>query len=178
MGRRAIGLGLAAAVALIATAAEARIFVVLRSPVEGWTLYDPAAVEDRPGGVVRRVSTITVRRAIMDDGPEQPGYVRTLADYDCVQRQVRWQLVDAFARDGSLLVTQRNTAEGWRAVAADGETQAIYDALCTGAAPRSVMSGESIGSIVSALMSAWDPPPKPPKPAPAKAGPKNAPKKK
>ena len=176
MGRRAIsGLVVAAAVGFAATAAEARIFVVLRSPVEGWTLYDPATVEDRPGGVVRRVSTITVRRSIMDDGPEQPGYIRTLADYDCVQRQVRWQLVDAFARDGQLLVTQRNTAEGWRAVAADGETQAVYEALCTRAAPRSVMSGESIGSIVSALMSAWDPPPKPPTPKPTKAAPAKKP---
>ena len=114
MGRRVISsLALAAGVALGATAAEARIFVVLRSPVEGWTLYDPAAVEDRPGGVVRRVSTITVRRSIMDGGPDQPGYIRTLADYDCIQGQVRWQLVDAFARNGELLVTQRNTTQGF-----------------------------------------------------------------
>jgi hypothetical protein len=177
MGRRVISsLALAAAVALVATAAEARIFVVLRSPVEGWTLYDPAAVEDRPGGVVRRVSTITVRRSIMDGGPDQPGYIRTLADYDCIQGQVRWQLVDAFARNGELLVTQRNTTEGWRSVAADGETQAIYDALCTGAAPRSVMNGASIGSIVSALMSAWDPPPKPAKRPRAKAAPAKKPR--
>lgn len=170
MGVRVIsGLGLAAAIALSAGAAEARVFVVLRSPVEGWTLYDPATVENRPGGVVRRVSTITVRRSILDDGPPQPGYVRTLADYDCVQGQVRWQLLDAFARDGSLLVTQRNTEGSWRPVDPADDTQAVFRALCTNVRPTSIMSGETIGSIVSALMSAWDPPPAPPKKPAAKA---------
>src|SRR4051812_29140169 len=100
MGRRDFAAGLAATVLALAclapAAAQARSFIVLHLPDGSWMLIDPATVEAE--GPVRRTWTVTVRKNILDNGPPEPGYVRTLNEYDCARGITRWRRFSAFSR--------------------------------------------------------------------------------
>ena len=56
---------------------------VIRRTEDAWTVMDPTAIEKVPGGPIRRAYSVTVRRNLLNGGPPQPGYVRTLNEFDC-----------------------------------------------------------------------------------------------
>ena len=175
-------MGLLAAAALLALSAgssQARTFNVIPSAGGNWLIIDPATVESVPGGLVRRTWTVGVQRNIVGGDLAQPGYVRTLTDFDCVTRQTRWRQFSAFTRSGELLLTRDNPSSNWILASSTPETQEAIGVVCGAAASRSAISADSVARVVIALMAAWDPPggakpatqppAKTPAPAPAKA---------
>jgi hypothetical protein len=152
-------LGLAAALAVsLGSAAQARPFYVIHTAPGAMTLLDPASLQTLGGGVVRRATTITVQRSLTAEGPPQPGYVRTLVDHDCERGQARWVKLSVFSREGVLLVEETNSRSGWSAPAANTETLASLRYACGQGGGYSVISAESIGHVVSAVMQGWSAP--------------------
>jgi hypothetical protein len=162
-------IALAAAIAAaVAGSAMARPFYVIHSAAGSVTLLDPTSVQTLNGGPVRRAVTITVQRSLTTEGPAQPGYVRTLVDHDCERQQARWVKLSVFSRDGVLIVEEANRQTLWTAPAATSETFASLRYACGQETGYAVISGDSIGHVVSAVMESWGPPRlAPPKPAPA-----------
>ena len=97
----------AAGVALTASPAVARPFNILRA-AGSWIVIDRSAIEQT--GDLRRGAVVTVQGNILDGSPPQPGYVRTISEYDCSKRDVRWKTFSAFSRTGILLVKQDNAS--------------------------------------------------------------------
>jgi hypothetical protein len=160
-----------AAGAVLAGAAEARPFVALKNGANAWTLIDPATIEMLPDGV-RRTWTVTVQRNILDGDPPQPGYVRTLNEYDCVRQTARWLRLSVFSRTGGQLVSQENASADWLPASASGETLVALRVACGQSQGDSVFDAGNIGSLVIALMQGFDAvqrPVAPPMPAPAPA---------
>jgi hypothetical protein len=145
----------------MAGTAQARPFYVIHSGPGAVTLLDPTSVQTLNGGPVRRAITITVQRSLTADGPPQPGYIRTLVDHDCERQQARWVRLSVFSREGVLLVEEANRQSAWTAPAASSESFASLRYACGQATGYSVISGDSIGAVVSAVMQSWAPPPKP-----------------
>ncbi len=152
-----------------------RVAKSLQYLTHGYDL-DPAAIEMVPGGSLRRAVSVTVKRSLVTGGPPQPGYIRTLNEYDCGQWRMRWQSFTVYSRFGVKVMTQVNPDPAWAPSSFEGE--ASLKMVCNGTHGDSAVAAQSMGQLVLALMSAWDAdapmpplqsPPKPPKPAaPAK----------
>jgi hypothetical protein len=168
--RPATRLAIVTAAALLAAApASARTFLVVQSGADGWTLLDEQTIEAVPGTPYRRAWTVRVQRNILDGDPPQPGYVRTLSEYDCAGRQARWREFTAFSRAGATLVTRTNPSTEFTDVSQPFDVLAAYRIVCEGSAGNSVVSAESLAKVVIALMGSWDPPPAAAQIAPAPA---------
>jgi hypothetical protein len=182
MGRRSTVSAVAAAALLWAGAAEAKTFIVLHMPDGSQTLIDPTSIETE--GPVRRTWTVTVRRNILDNGPPEPGYVRSLNEYDCARGVTRWRRFQAFSRTGSNIVTQENRSNEWTLADSSSEHVVALRVICGGSGGDAVISADTLGSAVVALLSAFEPAPRlPPSaldekvqtPAPAKPPPAKKP---
>lgn len=147
----------AAAALLVAGAAEAKMFYVLQSGPDAWTVMDPDAVEQTPGSAVRKAWTVRVQRNILSGDPPQPGYVRTLTEYDCEAERTRWREFSAFSRAGGLLVSKVNPRSDWGSAIDAYDTYVGYRIICEGIGGGSVVSADNVAKIVINLMSSWDP---------------------
>lgn len=152
---------LVAGFSLFASAAEARTFHLSPGGPDAWLVIDPRSAESMPGGVVRRMWTVMVQRSIVSGEAAQPGYVRTQSDYDCANREVRWRTFSAYSRSGDLLLTRNNAWPNWVPATSAPDIHTAFRVACEGGA-NSAVSAESIGQLVIALMTSWDPPTRPP----------------
>jgi len=89
---------------------------------------------------------------LVSGGPQQPGYVRTLSDYDCAGRKVRWKSFYVYSRFGDLVMRQDNPAPAWQGSDADPGLRTVCGDIRGGSA----VSASSIGQLVLSLMQAWD----------------------
>ena len=106
---KVIGVGLALAAALAATPAAAALYAVLQSGPDEITVVDTSGVEAVPGpGEWRRAWSVNVKRSLVSGAPPQPGYVRTLNEYDCLQRRLRWRSFTVYSRFGESVLHKDN----------------------------------------------------------------------
>ena len=158
--------------ALAATPAAARIYFVVQSGPDDWTVMDSEGVERVGDGSVRRSWVVRVQRNILSGNPPQPGYVRTLTEYDCTAQRTRWREFTAYSRSGAMLVSKVNPNPEWGPA-----DEASYRVVCEGVGGGSVVSADSVAKVVIRLMGSWDPPAQaiapvlPPPAAPAKGKP-------
>ena len=164
-------LAAAATLALAGSAAQAQPYYVLRSSGDARTIIDPAAIEQVPGGAVRKTWTVTVQRNIVSGSPAQPGYVRSINEYDCAQQTMRWRSFSAYSRSGAPLVSRKNPSQAWEAVTPKSGTLVEWRVVCGLSAGDSVVTADSVAKLVVAQMAAFDAPPAPSVPPP-KPGPK------
>lgn len=182
MGRlaRSRPAGLAVAMALLtASTGHAAVYTLVQSGADAVTVMDPAAIERLDGGLLRAWS-VTVKRILVSGGPPQPGYVRTINDYDCQAHRLRWRSFTVYSRYGAQVLKQDNPDTAWGPTAGGGEGDAGLRVVCDGVGGGSVVAAQSVGQLVLGLMSAWDAsapmpplqvlvePPKPLKTGPAK----------
>lgn len=155
--RRHLGrvLSALAGLALVATPADARQFSMTRVGADTYVLVDPQSVESVPGGVVRRTWVVSVQRNILSGETPLPGYVRTLTDYDCINRETRWRTFQAYARSGEMLMTRDNPSPAWSPVTSAPDILAAYRTVCEANTGAAIVSAESIAKIVIALMASW-----------------------
>lgn len=140
----------------VPTATPSAIYYVIRRTEDAWTIFDPSAVEKVGGGPVRRAYSVTVRRNLLNGGPPQPGYVRTLNEYDCEARQFRWRTFTIYNRFGAVVVKQDNADAIFNPPDAGGEDAAILRVVCDGSGGGSVVAAPSMGRLVIGLMQSWD----------------------
>jgi hypothetical protein len=170
MSARPILAFLAAAVLFAAAPAEARTFYVVRSGANAWTVMDADSIERILDTSVLRAWSVTVQRNILSAGqPPQPGYVRTLNEYDCDAHRTRWITFSAFSRGGGLLMTRENPAPDWGPSEEADDVKAGYRVVCEGVGGGAVVAADSLAKVVISLMSAWDEPAQPVPPPAAKA---------
>ncbi|MDB5422669.1 MAG: hypothetical protein JWQ29_85 [Phenylobacterium sp.] len=131
-------------------------YYVIRRTEEAWTVMDPNAIERVPGGPVRRSYSVTVRRNLLNGGPPQPGYVRTLNEYDCDARRFRWRSFTIYNRFGAVVVKQDNADPTFGPPDPGGEEDTSLRVVCEGAGGGSVVTAPSLGKLVIGLMQAWD----------------------
>src|SRR5258705_1819960 len=82
------GLGLITALGLVcAPAAHATVFAVIRSSDNEVVVLDPSAIETVEGGF-KRAWNVSIQKSLGSGGPQQPGYVRTLNEYDFAERRI------------------------------------------------------------------------------------------
>jgi hypothetical protein len=170
---RRLAASLAGLLALtLPAAAAARPYYVIQTSGEGWTVMDPQGVETVAGSPVKKAWAVRIQRNILSSGPPQPGYVRTLSEYDCAAQRTRWREFSAFSRAGKLLVSKVNPQPEWGPADEESDTYAAYRVVCEGVGGGSVVSADSVAKVVISLMGAWDPADQPaatvPEPAPAK----------
>jgi len=146
---------------LAAGAAEARVFYITQSGRDAWTVMDAEGIERTPGSPVRKAWAVRVQRNILSGDPPQPGYVRTLTEYDCDAQRTRWREFTAFSRSGGLLVSKVNPQPEWGPANEASDTYAAYRVVCEGVGGGSVVAADSVAKVVINLMSSWDPPPEP-----------------
>ena len=143
-----------------ASASTAATLYVVQSGPEAWTVLDPESIEVLPGpGVQRRAWIVRVQRNILTGNPPQPGYVRTLFDYDCEQTRARWREFSAFSRSGAGLISKRNPNPEWGPATEAADIHAAFQVVCRGGGGGSVVSADSLAKLVISLMASWDPPP-------------------
>lgn len=173
-------MAVAIAAALLAAApAYGRTFYVVRSGANAWTVMDADGIERILDTSVLRAWSVTVQRNILSAGqPPQPGYVRTLNEYDCAAHRTRWITFSAFSRGGGLLMTRQNPAPDWGPADEADDLQSSYRVVCEGVGGGAVVAAESLAKVVISLMSAWDEPAQTlPAPAAKKPAAKPAPSK-
>jgi hypothetical protein len=136
---------------------------------------DPAAVEKVPGGPIRRAYSVTVRRNLLNGGPPQPGYVRTLTEFDCESYKFHWRTFTIYNRFGAVVVKQDNADPAFKLLDRGSDEEAIFRTVCDGSGGGSVVAAPSLGLLVIGLMQGWDEaavtsaiPQLPPGPTPAK----------
>jgi len=154
-GRAAISLGLTTAAAMAAGAAHATVFAVLVSKPDVVTVMDPSAIQTVGQTPVRRAWSVSVKRVLTEGGPQQPGYVRTLNEYDCVARQIRWRTFQVYSRFGDLVMKQDNRDEDWSPAPDEGEGAAAIGVVCQGVVGGAISAG-TVSQLVLTLMQAWD----------------------
>ena len=153
---------LTAVMLLAAVPAAARTFYIVRSGADAWTVMDAEGIEQVPGSPIRKAWSVTVQRNILSAGlPPQPGYVRTLNEYDCLANRTRWMTFSAFSRGGGLLVTRQNPAPDWGPAAEASDLNSGYRVVCHGVGGGAVVAADSLAKVVIGLMSAWDVPAQP-----------------
>jgi hypothetical protein len=160
----------AAAPVAVPAPATATGFLVIRRSTEAWTLIDPSAIERTAGSPVLRTYSVTVRRNLLNGGPPQPGYVRTLSEYDCLARRTRWRSFTIYSRFGAVVLKQDNPDPAFALPVPGSEEDITLRVVCDGGGGGSVVAASSLGQLVIGLMRAWDEPaPLPPgvKPAPS-----------
>lgn len=151
-----------AAVSLLAAgAAQAKTFYITQSGPDAWTVMDASGIETTPGSPVRKAWAVRVQRNILSGNPPQPGYVRTLTEYDCDAQRTRWREFSAFSRAGGLLVSKVNPRPEWGPANEASDTYAAYRVVCEGVGGGAVVSADSVAKVVINLMASWDPPPEP-----------------
>ena len=138
------------------TAGPATIVYVVRRTEDAWTVMDPAAVEKVAGGPIRRTYSVTVRRNLLNGGPPQPGYVRTLNEFDCEAMKFRWRTFTIYNRFGVVVVKQDNVDPAFKALERGSDEEAIFRTVCDGGGGGSVVAAPSLGLLVIGLMQAWD----------------------
>jgi hypothetical protein len=153
----------ASVLALFAGAAEARVFLVVRSGSDAWTVIDPQSVEQTAGSAVRRAVSVTIQKSIAEGGGVFPGYVRTISEYDCQRRVTRWRSLAVYDRLSRRLVARENDKSDWLTPAPGSEVYASLRMVCEGGS-GAVISADSVGQVVAALMQAFEDPPPPPPP--------------
>ncbi|THD57235.1 surface-adhesin E family protein [Phenylobacterium sp.] len=172
--RTSLILALAALGACVAPAAEAAVYAMVRAEPDAITVMDPAAIETTPGSdSLRRAYSVTVQKTLTSEGPQQPGYVRTLNEYDCAQRKVRWKSFWVYSRFGDLVIHKDNVDGTWSPTPAGSEAEASTRLVCDHANKWAAVAAGSISQLVIGLMQAWDeaaqlPPLQPVKPLPPK----------
>jgi len=154
--RAAIVMAAAASALSAADAARASVFAVLDSKPDVVTVLDPAAIQTVGQTPVRRAWSVSVKKVLTEGGPKQPGYVRTLNEYDCVARQVRWRTFQVYSRFGDLVMKQDNLDDDWNPTPDAGEGAAAMKAVCDGSVGGAVISASSVSQLVLNLMQAWD----------------------
>ena len=142
---------IAAATLFAAGAAEARIFYITQSGPDAWTVMDAEGIERTPGSPVRKAWAVRVQRNILSGNPPQPGYVRTLTEYDCEAQRTRWREFSAFSRAGGLLVSKVNPQPEWGPASEASDTYAAYRVVCEGVGGGSVVSADSVAKVVISL---------------------------
>lgn len=148
--------------ALAATPAAARIYYVIQSGADGWTVMDPEGIERVADSPVRKAWAVRVQRNILSGSPPQPGYVRTLTEYDCSAARTRWREFSAYSRSGALLVSKVNPNPEWGPADESYDTYAAYRVVCENSGGGgAVVSADSVAKVVIRLMGSWDPPPAP-----------------
>lgn len=137
-------------------AARAATFDVVRSGPDMVTLLDPSAVETLGDGRVRRAWSVSVQKNLVSGGAQQPGYVRTLNDYDCSAWMIRWRSFFVYSRFGDLMIHKDNETAAWAPI--EGKLEAVASAriVCDGRQAGSVYAASTIGSLVLTLMQAWE----------------------
>lgn len=141
------------AAAVGATPVAAAIFSVVQTSPDEITVLDPAAIEVIPRTQEQRRSwSVSVKKNLVTGGPPQPGYVRTLNEYDCITRRVRWRSFDVYSRFGALIMHKDNADPTWQGSDADAGLRTVCDAHGDGA----VVAAASMTQLVVNLMSNWD----------------------
>lgn len=162
--------------AAAAAPSPSTIVYVIRRTQDAWTVMDPAAIEKVADGAIRRAYSVTVRRNLLNGGPPQPGYVRTLNEFDCDAMKFRWRTFTIYNRFGAVVVKQDNADPAFAALGRGSEEEDIFRTVCDGGGGGSVVAAPSLGLLVIGLMQDWDeaamassiaelPPPPEPKPA-------------
>lgn len=131
-------------------------FFVIRRTEDAWTVMDPTTIERIDGGPVRRTYSVTVRRNLLNGGPPQPGYVRTLNEYDCDARRFRWRTFTIYNRFGAVVMKQDNADPTFGPPDRGSEEDTSLHVVCEGAGGGSVVAAPSLGMLVIGLMQAWD----------------------
>ncbi|WP_372781903.1 surface-adhesin E family protein [Phenylobacterium sp.] len=148
---------LAAALGLLtASAAQASVYAVISSTPDVVTVVDPRASEMVGGPGVRRTWAVSVKRTLVSGGPQQPGYVRMLNEYDCAQRKIRWRSFDVYSRFGAPVMHKDNDDDSWAPATDGGEGEAGLRVVCDAEAGRSAIAAPSVSHLVIGLMQAWD----------------------
>jgi hypothetical protein len=129
---------------------------VIRRTEDSWTVMDPAAVEKVAGGPIRKTYSVVVRRNLLNGGPPQPGYVRTLNEFDCEAYKFRWRTFTIYNRFGAVVVKQDNADPAFKPLERGSDEEAIFKTVCDGAGGGSVVSAPSLGLLVIGLMQGWD----------------------
>jgi hypothetical protein len=119
-------------------------------------VMDPAAVEKVPGGPIRRAFSVTVRRNLLNGGPPQPGYVRTLNEFDCEAYKVRWRTFTIYNRFGAVVMKQDNADPAFKALERGSDEEGIFRTVCDGSGGGSVVAAPTLGQLVIGLMQGWD----------------------
>lgn len=140
--------------AFVATSAGASTYAVISSTPDVVTVIDPKASE-AVEGAVRRTWAVSVKRTLVSGGPQQPGYVRMLNDYDCVRRKVRWRSFDVYSRFGAPVMHKDNDDASW-SPAEEGDAGVGLRVVCAADAGRSAIAAASVSQVVLGLMQAWD----------------------
>jgi hypothetical protein len=150
-------LALTASNACAASAADAAVYAMVSERPEAVTVIDPAEVEVVPGaGGLRRAYSVTVQKTLTAEGPQQPGYVRTLNEYDCAGRTVRWKSFSVYSRFGELVIHKDNAAETWSPMSPSAEARASMRLVCDHANDWDAVAAPSLSQLVIGLMQAWD----------------------
>lgn len=142
--------------AIAAPAAEARPYFVVNPVSDVWVVFDPSAREQASEPDVTKVWMVTVQRNILTTDPPQPGYVRSLNEYDCKRQRMRWLNFAAFFRDGSSAVERVNPSPQWEPVNTSRSRQAELSLVCGQTRGRAVVAADSLAKIVVTLMGSWD----------------------
>jgi hypothetical protein len=173
IGRRGAAAILAVVTIVAPAGARAAVFAVLQSTPDVVTVLDPAAIQTVGQTAVRRAWSVSVKKVLTEGGPQQPGYVRTLNEYDCVARQLRWRTFQVYSRFGDLVMKQDNRDDVWSPAPDAGESAAAMKTVCDGSVGGAVIAAGSVSQLVLTLMQAWDvqaplPPPQVIEPPPKK----------
>lgn len=150
-------LALALASGLGASAARAAVYAVVRSETDVVTVMDPTAVEPVAGKAsLYRAWSVSVQRNLVSGGPQQPGYVRTLNEYDCAGHKNRWKSFDVYSRFGASVLHKDNDDESWVAVTPGGEAEVSARLVCEHNNRWEAIASQSLSQLVISLMQAWD----------------------
>ncbi len=160
MARRALPLLILALIPagfIHASNAQAAAYAVVRSEMDVVTVIDPSAVEDVPDSAnLRRAWSISVQRNLVSGGPQQPGYVRTLNEYDCATRKIRWESFFVYSRFGASLMHKDNDDKAWNDIEPKSEAEESARIICEHNNRWSAIASQSLSQLVMTLMQAWD----------------------
>ncbi|WP_309603952.1 surface-adhesin E family protein [Phenylobacterium sp.] len=135
--------------------AHASLYAVTRSDADIVTVLNPQTVESL-GGKLHRAWDVSVHRSIVSGGPRQPGYVRTLNEYDCAGRRIRWRSLSVYSRFGVMILQKDNADPAWNPIDDGSEGDAALRVICDGAGRSGMVSASSVSQLVLALMRTWD----------------------
>jgi hypothetical protein len=139
-----------------AAGARAAVYSVLQSTPDVVTVLDSAAIEAVGTTAVRRGWSVSVKRSLTSGGPQQPGYVRTLNEYDCVGRRIRWKTFQVYSRFGETVMKKDNADGEWNPAPDEGEGGRAIRVVCDGETGGSVVAAQSVSKLVITLMQNWD----------------------
>jgi hypothetical protein len=145
----------AAAPVLTAPAAQAAVFDIIRSSDNEVVVLDPSAIETIDGGF-KRAWNVSIQKNLGAGGPQQSGYVRTLNEYDCAQRRMRWRSLAIYSRFGAQIIKKDNPDTSWNPADGNGEAEAGLRVVCDGAGGGAVVAAPSVSKLVIGLMQTWD----------------------